>query len=186
MNFKDWGIDYVELASVFRESRTFVADVPRMREIFLALSRPLGFTAEEIEQLCALEVGFPTDYSTYRSSMRGGANGHYTGPTQAGAKFWIDVQSFKPSLKLPVERTAASLEQLISAPFIYADRYRAAMESFNFPAKIEFVYALHQQGSGAAKAGFPQIAGVQSKRSVPVVQAVQHFVRTGNYRKIEI
>lgn len=183
---KDWNIDYVELADVFNSSRSFVADVNAMRELFIVLSRPLGFTVQEIEQLCKLEVGFPTDYKVYRTTMRGGANNHYTGPTQVGKDFWFDVQTFKPSLKLPVDRANATLEQQISAPFIYADRYRAALEKMGAPAAIEFIYALHQQGVGAARAGFPRIAGVQSNRSIPVVKVVQHFNRTGQYRKVEI
>lgn len=184
--FKDWAIDYVALAKVFTLRRSYVADIPTMRGIFANLADALGTTAEEIEKLCKLEVGFPTDYDLYRSSMRGGAGNHYVGPTQIGSDFWKDVITHKPSLKLPANRVDATLEMQIAAPYIYADRYRKVMESKNYPFDVAFVYALHQQGSGAATLGFPRIAGTQSKRSIPVVKSVQHFTRTGNYRPVEI
>lgn len=186
MNFEDLNIDYVALAEVLRQRRTYVADVAGMRAIFTNLAASLGFSSEEIEQLCALEVGFPTDYSVYRSTMRGGANNHYVGPTQVGRDFWIDVRGHKPALNFPVNREDATLEMQIAAPFIYGDRYRSAMIDRNYPLTIPFLYALHQQGVGAAAKGFPQIAGLQSKRSIPVVRSVQHFVRTGKHIRVEL
>lgn len=181
-SFNNFKLDHDAIRRLLRERRTYVADASVLRGIAVNVATVLNVEPEFLMTLLKLEVGFPTDYSVYRSTMRGGANNAYIGVTQMYNDFWTDVrQHYKYTAELPADKESTSLEMQLVAPFLYAERYRQGLIRQQYPFSPAVIYAAHQQGGpsvGLDSFGTRPIAGDQSGPSVRVVSEVKRFNRS--------
>lgn len=159
------------LADLARGRPQTVADVDRVWQLCQDVASGVGFDAQVVAAVLALEYDFPNRRLYRANAPRDDGSLRYRGITQASVDFWSDVYNHANSkgFRLRARRPEnCSLFEQICAPFIYLDRYRRSVGGHLVTAAM--IYALHQQGPGEAERGFSRIAGSQSKRSVGVVQ----------------
>lgn len=177
-DLSEWVIDYKLAQDLSRTRTRTVASNAEIASLCEDVALCVGFDATVVATILALEYDFP-NRSMYRASAtRDDGSKTYRGITQASMPFWADVRDFaqKKGLKFRSTRPEdGTLFEQIIAPFIYLDRYRGSVASHLVtPAMI---YALHQQGPGAARQQFSSIVGSQSGRSVSVVKIAQQGAR---------
>lgn len=171
----DWKPDYKVLQKLGALRRRTVANAAEMWELIQDVATAVRLPKEVVAVVLHFEYDFPAR-SIYRASAtRDDGSPTYRGVTQASLPFWIDVTSHAQTkgYKIVARRPeSATLFEQIAAPFIYLDRYRSRVSDHLFtPAMI---YALHQQGPGAASKGFANVAGNQSGPSLRAVRAAQY------------
>lgn len=174
IDLDDWELMYSSLNTIGKRNRLFVADAGAVEKIIDELVPALRIRKEVVATVLKLEFGYPDRKSYSSAATRDDGSTLYRGITQASKPFWQDViehaarKGFKIAARTP---ESATLFEQIAAPFIYLDRYRGSVETHLFtPAMI---YALHQQGPGAARNGFSKVEGKQSGRSLQVIKVAQ-------------
>lgn len=180
-SFASWSLDHQRIRDFIRNSRTFVANREDLQELARRAAIAVGVELEFILVVLKLEIGYPEDYSTYRSTMRGGANNAYIGVTQMYNDFWTDVRDhYRFSSELPVDKESTTLEMQLVAPFLYVERYKSGLMRQQYPLSPAVVYAAHQRGGptvGLSSFGNQVITDKQSAPSLRVIRAVQKFNR---------
>lgn len=174
----DWQINYKLLQKLAATRSRTVGTANDVWQLARDVAEAVNLSPKVVAVILQLEYNFP-ERTLYRSvATRDDGSTRYRGITQASKPFWLDVvahaaaRGFKISARVPEN---ATLFEQIAAPFIYLDRYRSYVARHLFtPAMI---YALHQQGPGAAKKNFARVAGKQSGRSLIAVRAAQQGAR---------
>lgn len=170
----EWSIDYKLLRDLAKTRTRTVGSAEEVWQLAQDVAKAVGLEPQIVGVILHFEYDFPAR-TTYRSAAtRDDGSLLYRGITQASMPFWMDVRSHATSKGWNIRASRpenASLFEQIAAPFVYLDRYRKRVESHLFtPAMI---YTLHQQGPGAAKSGFANVAGGQSSVSLRAVKAAQ-------------
>lgn len=174
IDLSDWEPNYSGLNTAASRNRVFAGDAKAVDKLIDELVPFLRMRKEVIATVLKLEYDYPERKIYKSTATRDDGSKMYRGITQASKPFWLDVVSHasrKGFLIKAQTPESASLFEQIAAPFVYLDRYRNEVKDHLFtPAMI---YALHQQGPGAARKKFATVAGVQSGRSVEVVKIAQ-------------
>lgn len=168
----DWTPDYA-LMRDFAATRTrTTGDAATVWELAQDAARCVRMPAAVVAAILALEYDFPERKLYRANATRDDGSTLYRGITQASKPFWKDVTELARGKGFRIRASqpeSATLFEQILAPFIYLDRYRSSVSGHLVtPAMI---YALHQQGPGAAKTDFSRVTlSNQSSRSAKVVR----------------
>lgn len=171
---QDWKPDYKQLSEFARNRTATVGNPESVWELAKDVAKCIGLDPTVVGVVLSYEYDFP-QRAVYRANAnRDDGSPTYRGITQASLPFWIDVvdHAAKKGWKMRARRPEqASLFEQIAAPFVYLDRYRDRVSNHLFtPAMI---YALHQQGPGAASTGFSKTAGTQSGSSLEAIKVAR-------------
>lgn len=174
VDLKNWSIDYALLRELSATRRRTVATADEVWQLCQDVALAVGVPAEAIGAILYYEFRFP-ERAVYRAAAtRDDGSTDYRGITQASRGFWTDVivrARLKGWVIAATVPENASLFEQIAAPFIYLDRYRKSVKNHLFtPAMI---YALHQQGPGAAEGKFASVSGSQSATSLRAIQVAR-------------
>lgn len=174
VDLKNWTIDYALLRELSQTRRRTVASAEEVWQLCQDVAMAVNIPAEAIAAILHYEFRFP-ERPVYRAAAtRDDGSTDYRGITQASKGFWTDVIVRARLKGWVIDATVpehATLFEQIAAPFVYLDRYRKAVAGHLFtPAMI---YALHQQGPGAAERKFKSVAGSQSSSSLRAIRVAQ-------------
>lgn len=178
VDLENWKPDYKVLKKLGSLRRQTSATAVELWDLIQDVATAVQLPKEVVAVVLHFEYDFPARSMYRASATRDDGSKTYRGVTQASMPFWMDVTSHAASkgYQIAARRPeSASLFEQIAAPFIYLDRYRSRVKGHLFtPAMI---YALHQQGPGAASKGFQTVAGSQSGASLRAVRAAQGGAR---------
>lgn len=165
--------DWNAVADCVQTYRQIATNAKGLQDLIRVAAAALRVDVALIEQLVKFEAGYP-DRAVYRTDMPRDGDGptsKYIGVTQASQGFWTDAGAIAQGYGVawPRRPIDATLLQQLLAPFFYYLRYSKQMAGYPFTA--DTLYALHQQGPGAARNGFRQVAGRQSAASLVAVRA---------------